>query len=186
MNDLPPLPKVIFKDKLPLIQNELQCYTSFRSFLNLQHLNLSGNRVQSNTVLFILRKVTGRLTHLVLNYCEITRLNSYFIFSRIAKLPCVQNLQHLELENNPLRDLTSIRKVLKKCSGTLKYLSLKNTRLTDGCVSEILKLLEPPFSIKWLYISGNGFSLESEKLLYTKDKLNIIDDYRIETILNMP
>ena len=183
MNSLSALPRVMFKHQVELMTNELQCYRSFRRFSNLQYLNLSMNQIGLSTILHILKKVSTPLTHLVLNNCGIMSRHADCDFAIIAKLPCIQKLQHLEINNNCFSRVgTGLKKILLKCSATLLFLSLENNRLTDVSAPAIIQLLEPPFALETLRIGGNKFSMDSERLLHRKDKLGKIEGYSNEVL----
>ena len=163
-----------------LITNGLRRYRSFGRFSSLQYLNLSMNPIAFN-IFHILTHISAPLTHLILNNCCVRSGHPPVDFDLVATLPCIQKLKHLEIANNRLRKIgAGVMELLKKCSGTLSFLSLEGNCLTDTDVPTILQLLEAPFVLETLHIGQNHFSIDSERLLYSKDKLRKIQDYKIE------
>ena len=101
--------------------------------------------------------------------------------TKIAALPSIQKLEHLEIENNQLREIgRGMMMFLLRCSKTLLFLSLGKNYLTDRSAPEIMQLLAAPFALETLRIGENKFSLESERLFCNKDKLGRIDGYSNE------
>ncbi|CAB3996416.1 Hypothetical predicted protein [Paramuricea clavata] len=168
MNDLP-----------VLLENRPRCYKSLGRFSSLKYLNLSMNLI-AFTIFFVLKHISAPLTHLILNNCSINAGHVYVDFARVATLPCIQKLEHLEIANNQFKEIgEGLMKLLKKCSGTLSFLSLEGNCLTDTDVPIILQLLEAPFVLETLHIGKNNFSINSERLLYSKDKLHKIEDIEV-------
>jgi hypothetical protein len=104
----------------------------------------------------------------------------------VAALPCIKTLEHLEIENASLHKFGKrIMTLLLKCSETLLFLNLKNNHLTDESVPVILQLLAEPFALETLCIGKNNFSLNTERLFRSKDKLGIIEGYSNEMGLEL-
>ena len=164
-----------------------KCYQYLRSFSNLHHLNLSMNRIGSFGIYCILKSISAPLTHLVLNDCGlILRTSGTDWCTAVAALPCIKTLEHLEIENASLHKFGKrIMTLLLKCSETLLFLNLKNNHLTDESVPVILQLLAEPFALETLCIGKNNFSLNTERLFRSKDKLGIIEGYSNEMGLEL-
>ena len=157
--------------------NGHQCFSRFS---NLQYLNLSMNKIGPIKIHQLLKNISAPLTHLILNNCQFM-IGSGEWGTKMATFPSIQKLEHLEIENNQLREIgRGIIILLLRCSKTLLFLSLEKNYLTDKSVPEILQLLAAPFALKTLRIGENKFSLESERLFFSKDKLGRIDGYSNE------
>ena len=155
-------------------------HESFSRFSNLQYLNLSMNKIGPIRIYQLLGNISAPLTHLILNDCQFMIGNGEW-GKKMATFPSIQKLEHLEIESNQLRGIgRGIMMLLLRCSKTLLFLSLEKNYLTDKSVSEIMQLLAAPFALETLRIGENKFSLESERLFFSKDKFGRIDGYSSE------
>ena len=148
---------------------------SLRNFSNLQYLNLSYNGIGQHTICRILKHMSTPLTHLLLNgTCSRRNHSPCLDFNKMMQFSCLQRLEHFELGSSYLRKVgLDLVEFLRNCSGTLLVLSLRNNSLTDKSIPDLLKLLEPPFTIKTLYLDANEFSSAGMEQLFQKDE-NIV------------